>query len=281
MIGFVGLGRMGLPMAANLVRAGFEVTGVDVSDGAVERAAAAGIRASSDLDSLAGAEFVLSSLPDTPQVQAVYTDPGGVFDVIEEGAVCADLSTLSVEGSQAVAAEGRRRGIGFLDTPVSGTIPHAEAATLAIMVGGEAADLQRISPILEPLSASIHHLGPNGAGLVMKLITNRLLAAHMAALAEAMDDIDHNGIDRSAGLEFLAASVVPKLIGYKVAALLERDYRATFTVDLMRKDLGYGAALDGRDRIGPLIRQVFDEAAAAGFGDADISAIYETWTSRD
>jgi 3-hydroxyisobutyrate dehydrogenase-like beta-hydroxyacid dehydrogenase len=266
-------------MARNLVAAGFEVRGVDALEVAVERAGAAGIEASPDLATLAGAEFVLSSLPDTPHVEAVYLGDGAVFDLVADGAVCADLSTLSVEASRRIAGQARRRGIGFLDTPVSGTIPHAEAATLAIMVGGESTDLDRIRPLLEPLSASIHHMGPSGAGLVMKLITNRLLAANMAALAEAMVDIENNGIDGSAGMEFLGASVVPKLISYKTAPLLTKDYRATFTVDLMRKDLNYGAALLGRDRIGPTTRQIFDEASARGFGDADISAIYETWES--
>lgn len=275
MIGFVGLGRMGLPMAVNLVKAGVDVRGVDALGAAVERAQAAGVPASTDLGTIDGAEFVLSSLPDTPHVEAVYRN--AVFDLVADGAVCADLSTIAVEASRELAVEARRRGIGFLDTPVSGTIPHAEAASLAIMVGGDPGDLARIRHLLEPLSASIHHMGHSGAGLVMKLITNRLLAANMAALAEAMVDIDNNGIDRREGIEFLAASVVPKLIDYKIQPLLERDYRATFTVDLMRKDLGYGASLRGHDRIGPLVRDIFDQASAAGDGDADISAIYETW----
>ncbi len=274
MIGFVGLGRMGLPMARNLVAAGHDVVGVDESPAAVAAARRAGVDAGSSLDAVAGAEFICSSLPDTPQVEAVYA--GTLFGCLAAGTVCADLSTIAVDGSRRLAAAAAERGIAFMDAPVSGTVPHAESATLAIMVGGDIEALNRIRPVLERLSSSLHHMGPNGAGLVMKLITNRLLSACTAAIAEAVLSMEANDLDPDEGLAFLGASAVPKLIEYKGPALRARDYTPAFTVDLMRKDLGHARELAGPDRIAQLIHRIFDEAADGGYGDADIAAIIET-----
>lgn len=275
MIGFVGLGRMGLPMAKNLVAAGHEVVAVDTFGGAVDRAAAEGLNASGDLAAVAGAEFICSSLPDTAEVDEVYR--GTLFDILGQGTVCADLSTIAVEGSRSIAAAAAEKGISFLDTPVSGTIPHAESATLAIMVGGDQEALARIHPVLGVLSASVHHFGPNGAGLVMKLITNRLLSACTAAIAEATVSMEVNGLDTVEGFDFLGGSAVPKLIDYKGAALRNRDYSPTFTVGLMRKDLRHAEGLAGPDRIAQLVHAIFDEAGDLGHDDADIAAIIETW----
>lgn len=275
MIGFVGLGRMGRPMARNLVAAGHQVVGVDAQPAAVEAAREIGISATMDLAAIAGAAFVCSSLPDTAQVEEVYE--GTLFDMLAAGSVCADLSTIAVEGSRRLATAAAERGIAFLDTPVSGTIPHAESATLAIMVGGDPEALGRIHPILKVLSSSIHHVGPNGAGLVMKLITNRLLSACTAAIAEAVLSMETNDIDTADGLAFLGGSAVPKLIDYKGPALRNRDYAPAFTVNLMRKDLVHALGLAGPDRIAQLVHRIFDEAAELGYGDADIAAIIETF----
>jgi 3-hydroxyisobutyrate dehydrogenase-like beta-hydroxyacid dehydrogenase len=275
MIGFVGLGRMGHPMALNLVNAGHDVVAVDTYAPAAERARVAGIDASTDLATLAGAEVVCSSLPDTAEVEEVYV--GTLFDVLDAGAVCADLSTIAVEGSRRIAGAGADKGIAFLDTPVSGTIPHAEAATLAIMVGGDADALTRARPVLDVLSSSVHHFGPNGAGLIMKLITNRLLSACTAAIAEATLSMEANGLDTGEGFDFLGNSAVPKLIDYKGPALRNRDFSPTFTVGLMRKDLRHAEGLAGPDRMAKLVHAIFDEAGALGHNDADIAAIIETW----
>jgi 2-hydroxy-3-oxopropionate reductase len=275
MIGFVGLGRMGLPMAKNLLEAGYDVIAVDSAAEAVHRAAEEGLVASTELETIEDADVVCSSLPDTPHVEEVYL--GTLFDLLADGAVCADLSTISVGASRRLSSAASEQGIGFLDTPVSGTIPHAESATLAIMVGGDPAVLERARPVLDVLSSSVHHMGPSGAGLIMKLITNRLLAASAAAIAEAVLSMEANGIDTTEGFEFLGGSAVPKLIDYKGPPLIHRDYSPTFTVGLMQKDLAYAEGLAGSTRLAGLVKQIFDEAGAAGHGDDDIAAIIETW----
>ncbi len=275
MIGFVGLGRMGFPMARNLAEAGHQVVAVDSSPQAVSRARDAGIDASSDLAALANVDTVCSSLPDTAEVEQVYA--GVLLDELAEGAICVDLSTISIQGSRRIAAVAAERGISFLDAPVSGTVPHAAAATLAIMVGGDPEALASVRPILDVLSSTVHHMGPNGAGLIMKLITNRLLSACTAAIAESVLSMERNHIDLEEGLAFLAGSAVPKLIDYKGPALRTRDYSPNFTVDLMRKDLRHAAARAGPDRMARLVHEIFDEAAALGHGDEDIAAIIETF----
>lgn len=278
MIGFVGLGRMGFHMARNLLAADHQVVAVDTSAEAVSRAQTAGIEASSDLGRVAAANVVCSSLPDTAEVELVYL--GALLDKLAEGSVCVDLSTIAIDSSRRIASAAAERGISFLDAPVSGTVPHAEAGTLAIMVGGDPEALASVRPILDVLSSSVHHMGPNGAGLVMKLITNRLLSACTAAIAESVLSMEANHIDAEEGLAFLAGSAVPKLIDYKGPALRTRDYSPTFTVDLMRKDLRHAAALAGPDRMARLVHVIFDEAAALGHGPGDIAAIIETFGSE-
>lgn len=170
-------------------------------------------------------DIVCSSLPDTAAVER----PGGIFDAVAPGTVCVDLSTISVATSQALAEAGGKRGIGFLDAPVSGTSTHAAAGTLAVMVGGGASDLERVRPVLECFSASVDHVGPNGAGLLLKLATNRLLTVHLAAIAEAVVEMETAGLDVAQGLDILRRGAVPRLLDYKAAPLAERDFTPLFT----------------------------------------------------
>ncbi|HEX9853999.1 MAG TPA: NAD(P)-dependent oxidoreductase [Acidimicrobiia bacterium] len=281
MIGFVGLGRMGLPIARNIAAGGHDIRCVDVVGSAVERALASGLDATTDLGALEGADVVLTSLPDTPEVAGVFLEPGNLLEAMADGGVAVDLSTISIDGSRAIAEEAAARRRSFLDAPLSGSVPHAESKTLAVMVGGEAGALATVMPVLASMSSSVHHMGGNGAGLVMKLITNRLLAASVAALAEAVVQMEANDIDVDAGLGLLAAGAVPKLIEYKGPALRDREYRAAFTIDLMRKDMGHASGLAGGDRLASVVEQVFDEASRLGHGDGDIAAIIETWLVKE
>lgn len=274
-IGFVGLGRMGYEMARHLVGAGFEVLGVDVSDAARVRASSAGIRTTADAGELAGVEVVLSSLPDTPQALEVYTGERGLFGAIGARALCIDLSTISVDASRSIAERGSAVGIDFLDAPVSGTSIHAAAGSLAIMVGGPAGAVDRARPYLAPFSTNVHHCGPNGSGLEMKLITNRLLTAHLVAIAEAIIEMEDAGLDVSASLELLRAGAVPRLLEYKAGPMAARDYSPLFTVDLMSKDLGLA---DERRPPGPVTERAVDvmrRARSAGWGPEDIAAVME------
>lgn len=270
---FVGLGRMGLEMATRAAAAGLAVRGVDVDAGARHRAGERDIDVAADLDVVRGAEFVFSSLPDTSQVLAAYLDPDGILELLAPGSVCVDLSTIAPSASVRLADSAASSGVDFIDAPVSGTSVHAAAGTLAIMAGGDAAALDRARPVLSTFSRSIHHVGGNGSGLLLKLVSNRLLAAHLVAIAEAIASMEAVGLDVPLGLEVLRSSAVPRLLEYKAEPLASRDYEPQFTIDLMRKDLRLADDALRPGAIAAATFSVFDAAASLGLGDADIAAV--------
>ena len=279
-VAFLGLGNMGSGMSENLVKAGFDVRGFDPVPAMRERAASAGLTVfETAAEAATGAEVICSSVPEVEHAREAYLGETGALTTAREGTVCFDLSTLTVEGSQDLAAEAESRGVRFLDTPVSGSVPHARAGTLAIMAGGDEASLEAHRDVLESFSASIHYFGPNGAGLQMKLVTNHIFAIHISAIAEALTMGTKGGLDPEHMVEFLKASVIPKILEYKASPMIAKDYSPTFTVNLMLKDLRIIAAMaDGVGTpipLGTMARQVYMGAAALGHGDADQNAILE------
>ena len=271
-IGFVGLGRMGFQMARHLNDAGHRVVGVDPVDDARSRAAEAGVEVSERLADLAGMNVVMSSLPNTEHVEEVY---GSLIPMLGAGTVCADLSTISVDGSRRVASMASDRRIAFCDAPVSGTSIHAEAGTLAIMLGGAESAVEVLRPLLATFSTAVHHLGVNGAGLEMKLITNRLLTTHLVAIGEAILAMEDAGLDVEACIELLRAGAVPRLLDYKAGPLAARDFTPLFTVGLMSKDLRLADERRPAGRVTGEAAAVMLEADAAGLGPHDIAAIME------
>lgn len=272
-IGFVGLGRMGFHLASRLQRAGHSVRATDVSEDARARMASAGVNTVGSLGELAGCSVVMSSLPSTADVEEVYT--GALLSLLAPGSVCVDLSTISVDGSVGVAQAAARAGIDFLDAPVSGTSIHAEAGTLAIMVGGAAEALERVRPLLESFAATITHMGTNGKGLEMKLITNRLLTAHVVAIGEAIVEMEQSGLDVQSSLELLRSGAVPRLLDYKAGPMAERDYSPLFTVGLMSKDLRLAAERRPAGNMTGRAADIMLAAEQAGLGSEDIAAVME------
>ncbi len=270
-IGFLGLGTMGGAMAANLVKAGFEVRGCDPSEEARRRARENGVETvSSPAEAASGAEVVCSSVPATGDVHEAYLGEKGALSAAAEGAVCFDFSTISVEGSREAAAAARARGVRFLDTPVSGSGMHARAATLAIRAGGDPAALAAHRDVLDAIGQSVHHFGENGAGLQMKLVTNLIFAAHLASLAEGLTLGKKAGLDPAEMVAFLKGSAIPRILEYKGTPLAERDYTPTFTVDLMRKDMGLIAGMGEAESVplpfAALARQIYTGAARTASG---------------
>lgn len=269
-VGFVGLGRMGSEMARHLATAGFDVHGVDPVATARERAAQSGIVASEEINTLAGMPVVLSSLPDSPQVVDVYEQ---LIPQLEPGSLCIDLSTMSVTTSRSLGELASSHEVTFLDAPVSGTSTHAAAGTLAIMVGGPTEAAERARRYLEPFSSLIHHCGPKGAGLEMKLITNRLLTTHLVAIGEAILEMEAAGLDVAASIDLLKAGAVPKLLDYKAMPMANRDYSPLFTVDLMSKDLGLADERRPAGDVTGRAAEIMRKAQASGHGPEDIAAI--------
>lgn len=271
-VGFVGLGRMGGPMSRRLLGAGWKVIGIDSSAEVRARAEEIGMTVASAPGAIAECGVVMSSLPDTPQVLEVYE---GLVESMAPGSLCIDLSTISVGTSRELAAAASARDIAFVDAPVSGTSIHAEAGTLAVMAGGESEAVDRARKYLAAFSSSVHHVGPSGSGLIMKLISNRLLATHLVAIAEAILGMETAGLDVPVGLDALRAGAVPRLLDYKAGPMANRDYTPRFTVDLMSKDMRLASELLPAGRLGLAAAEILEAARLAGLGAADLGAVME------
>ncbi len=195
-IGFIGLGNMGAPMAANLVRAGHQVTGFDLVPGAMEALATKGGHAVASVAEAAGAgDIVITMLPAGPQVRSVYLDEGGVLASARRGALLIDCSTIDVETARAVAAAAKGAGFDMLDAPVSGGVAGAEAASLTFMVGGDAEIFARAQPVLAAMGRTIVHAGPAGNGQAAKICNNMILGVSMIAVCEAFSLAERLGLE--------------------------------------------------------------------------------------
>jgi 3-hydroxyisobutyrate dehydrogenase-like beta-hydroxyacid dehydrogenase len=271
-VGFVGLGRMGGPMSRRLLEAGWKVIGIDSSAEVRARAEEIGMTVASAPAAIAECGVVMSSLPDTPQVLEVYE---GLVESLAPGSLCIDLSTISVGTSRELAAAASARDIAFVDAPVSGTSIHAEAGTLAVMAGGESEAVDRARKYLAAFSSSVHHVGPSCSGLIMKLISNRLLTTHLVAIAEAILGMETADLDVPVGIDALRAGAVPRLLDYKAGPMANRDYTPRFTVDLMSKDMRLASELLPAGRLGLAAAEILEAARLAGLGAADLGAVME------
>src|SRR5262249_11765531 len=172
-IGFIGTGTMGQPMLANLVKKGFQATAYDAVPAALDAAVRLGAeRAGSAAEAAEASDLVITMLPSSANVEAAYLGPGGVIQGVVAGRLCGDTSTIDPWASQRVAAKLGERSVRFLDAPVSGGVGGADAGTLAIMVGGDAADLEEARAALAAMGSNIIHVGAIGAGEVAKLCNN-------------------------------------------------------------------------------------------------------------
>ena len=245
-IGFIGLGNMGAPMAANLVGAGHQVTGFDLVPGAMEALATKGGHGvASAAEAAAAGDIVITMLPAGPQVRSVYLDEGGVLASARRDALLIDCSTIDVETARAVAAAAKGAGFDMLDAPVSGGVAGAEAASLTFMVGGEAEIFARAQPVLAAMGRTIVHAGPAGNGQAAKICNNMILGVSMIAVCEAFSLAGRLGLEaqtlfdissKSSGQCWALTSYCP-VPGPVPASPANRDYAPGFTAAMMLKDL--------------------------------------------
>jgi 2-hydroxy-3-oxopropionate reductase len=278
-IGFIGLGIMGGPMAANLVKAGYEVTGFNRSQPAVDRLVRAGGKpAASVEEASADADVVITMLPDSPQVSGVVLGDGGVLGSVGEGTVLVDMSTIAPATSLAVAEAAREKGVHVLDAPVSGGEQGAVEGSLSIMVGGEAETVERARPVLESLGKTIVHVGGHGAGQTVKAANQLLVAGTISLVSEALVLLEASGVDGERGLEVLAGGLAGnRILDRKSATMLARDFQPGFRIDLHHKDMGIALA-SAREAglslpVTGLVSQLVASARALGFGSLDHSAL--------
>lgn len=278
-LGFIGLGVMGAPMAAHLVAAGHEVSGYDVHAAAGEKLAAAGGRAATGVaDAVAGADVVITMLPNHPQVEEVVLAVGGVLDTAEPGTLLIDMSTIRPETSIAIAEAARDRKIRVLDAPVSGGQAGAEQASLSIMVGGSADDFAVAKPVLDAVGKTIVHVGPHGAGQVVKAANQLVVGGIYGLVAEAIVLLEASGVDAATGLDVLAGGLAgSRILELKRKSMVDRRFVPGFRIDLHHKDMGIAlAAARQADVALPLtglVAQLVAAGRAMGYGSLDHSAL--------
>jgi len=286
-IGFIGVGTMGLPMATNLVKKGFTVIAYDMNAEAVKAAAAAGMTAAaSAAEAVATADIVVTMLPSSPNVQAVYSGDGGVLMATRAGTLCVDMSTIDPGVTRQVAAAARERGVRFVDAPVSGGVPRAIDGTLAIMVGGEPTDYKDALPVLSAMGANVFHVGPVGSGEVVKLCNNLVAGVAAVAVSEAFRIAEAFGVDAKIVTAVMAKSSGNTWVmeaAHPVPGLVERaastnGYAPGFMTDLMCKDVGLAVDAARAHRIpvfvAPAAQQVYRLASSHGLGRKDFTSVY-------
>jgi 3-hydroxyisobutyrate dehydrogenase len=287
-IGFIGLGNMGGPMAANLVKAGREVIGFDMSAAALERfAAGGGKRAKSAAEAAASGDTVITMLPAGAHVRAVYTGEGRLLASARAGALLIDCSTIDVETARAVGKSAADAGFAMLDAPVSGGVGGAAAGTLTFMVGGDAKDFTRAEPILAAMGKTIVHAGPAGSGQAAKICNNMMLGIAMVGVCEAFALAEKLGLDaqklfdissKSSGQCWSLTTYCP-VPGPVPTAPSNRDYSGGFATALMLKDLKLAQnAAQGAGATTPLgaeAAQLYSLFAAQGNAGLDFSGIIQ------
>jgi 3-hydroxyisobutyrate dehydrogenase len=287
-IGFIGTGTMGQPMLANLVKKGFAVIAFDVVPAALETAVRLGAeRANSAGEAAANGELVITMLPSSANVEAVYLGSGGIAESAARGRLCVDMSTIDPGTSQRVAARLKERGLRFLDAPVSGGVGGAAAGTLAIMVGGDAGDLAEARPALAAMGSNIIHVGAVGAGEVAKLCNNLISGSALIAVAEAFRIGEAFGVDpqiltsviaKSSGATWVMERMHP-VPGIVDSAASSRQYAPGFMTDLMAKDLGVAVSAAREKRVpvvvAPAAQQLYRMASSHGLGREDFSSVYK------
>jgi 2-hydroxy-3-oxopropionate reductase len=278
-IGFIGLGIMGSHMAANLIRAGHDVTGYDVVAASVDKLLQAGGKPAPDIaEAVAGAEVIITMLPDSPQVSEVVLGAGGVLESAAAGVLLIDMSSIAPETSLAVAAAGAEHGVRVLDAPVSGGEQGAIKASLSIMVGGDTADFDAAKPIFEDLGRTIVHVGGHGAGQTVKAANQLLVAGIISLVSEAIVLLEASGVDAERGLEVLAGGLAGnRILDLKAESMLARRFEPGFRIDLHHKDMGI--ALSSARTAGVslpvtgVVAQLVAAARAQGHGSDDHSAL--------
>jgi len=285
-IAFIGLGHMGLPMACNLVKAGYDVTGFDLVPSALEQLVAAGGKAAASArEAIEGVQVVVSMLPASKHVEGLYLGDDGLLAYIQAGTLVLECSTIAPDAARKVHKAAEEVGIDMLDAPVSGGTAGATAGTLTFMTGGAASTLEKAREVLGAMGKNIFHAGAAGAGQVAKVCNNQLLAVHMIGTAEAMALGVANGLQPAALAEIMRLSSGGNWSlekynpwpGVMENAPASKDYSGGFATELMTKDLGLAQeaaqSTGSSTPMGSLALQLYRMMMKQGNGKLDFSAV--------
>jgi 3-hydroxyisobutyrate dehydrogenase-like beta-hydroxyacid dehydrogenase len=281
-IGFVGLGIMGSRQAANLARAGHELTVYNRTRATAEAWVAEHGGSVADSPAAVGAasDIVISMVVDGDQVREVLLGPQGVAEGAAAGTLCVDMTTIAPTQTRAIGAELAQRGLRMLDAPVTGSSPKAQDGTLTIMAGGDPADFARAEPLLRIMGELVLHVGELGQGEMVKVINNSVAAANAAAVGEALLVAKQTGVDLDALVQVMGAgSGGSAMLALKAGPMVAHDYTTLFKLEHMLKDvrlcLEEGQAADVPFAAAARARDVLVAAMARGHGDDDFAALIE------
>lgn len=281
------MGNMGLPMTDNLKKAGFDVTGYDISAEVKKEAQARGTKmAESIKEAVNGADFVITCLPKTEHVETVLKQPDGIFDSAPKGTMICDVSTISPVASASFHEEAQNRGMTFLDSPMSGGITGASAGTLTFMVGASEKQFEESKEVLSGMGTNFFHCGPPGNGEIAKLCNNLMLGINMIACAEGLAIGQKLGMDPKVLQSICAVSTsrswpmdtynpVP---GNTPASPANRDYEGGFGVSLIKKDMALAleAAKSGNadTHMTETAIEYYTQLEKKGFGHKDFGKVF-------
>ncbi|WP_047498361.1 NAD(P)-dependent oxidoreductase [Terriglobus sp. TAA 43] len=280
-VAVLGLGVMGVGMAQNLRKAGFDVT---VWNRTAAKAEAfvkdGGAAAATPAEAANGAKVVISMLADDNASRAAWLGEHGALAGMDDNVIAVESSTVSPVWIAELHAAAQARGVRLLDAPVTGSRPQAEAGQLTFLTGGDAATVEEARPILAAMSKQVLPLGPVGSGAQLKLINNFLCGVQIVSFAEALTWIERSGLDRTLALEFLkTAAPGSGILAGMSDRMTRRTYEVNFALDLMRKDMGYAHA--AAETFGVELstaanaEKLFVQAQEKGLGEKDMSAVVE------
>lgn len=281
-VGFIGLGRMGKPMASNLRRKGFAVHVLDINPSPVAELVALGATAAADLaDLVANSDILVTMLPSSVEVLATVIGAGGVLDHSRPGQLVLDMSTIEPGATQQMANAAREKGVAVVDAPVGRLAVHADRGESLFMVGAETADLERVRPLLDAMGTSVLHCGPVSSGCAMKLVNNYICIVSCQMNAEALALSQRFGLDLDRTLEVLNGTTAynGQLQLNWPSKTLAGDISAGFTIDLAHKDLSLALAAANAARVplplGAAAREAFSLARTGPYASADFSAMVD------
>lgn len=279
-IGFIGLGRMGLPMSYNLLKAGFDLTVHNRSQPKVQEIAAAGATAATSTAEITQqCDIILACLPDIATSEEILLDPDGVIANTRPGQIIVDHSTVGISTSKACAEAAEAKGALFLDAPISGGTERAENGTLVIMAGGPKIAFDAVSSAFDAMGETVRHTGPTGTGTTVKLVNQLLVGVHTLAAAEAMLMGAKSGADPALVYELVSSGWGQSfMLDRNSSVMLDQTYEdARAPVRTILKDLGLiqelARSIDTPTPAGDVAYKLFTQAAEAGFGDLDMPGV--------
>ena len=278
-IAFLGLGIMGGPMSAHLVKAGHTVIGFNRSPDPVERlVAAGGTGATSVAEAVGEADVIITMVPDSPDVEDLALGEGGIYANARQGAIHIDMSSIRPDVSARLTEAGKAAGVRVMDAPVSGGESGAIEGTLSIMVGADRADFDEVKPILDTMGTTVVLVGPPGSGQTVKAANQLIVAGTIELVAEAIVFLRAYGVDTEAAVAVLAGGLAgSRILERKAPSMLAGNFEPGFRIDLHHKDMGIVTAA-ARERdvaipLGVLTAQLVGAVRAQGDGNLDHSVL--------